>query len=45
METKRKKNLFKKKFTQILKLEVDGPFKVPSFDQLLAMLNEMGYSP
>ncbi|CAH1454102.1 unnamed protein product [Lactuca virosa] len=45
MEQKVKKNLFKKQFCQILKLKVNGPFVVPSYDQILAMLNEMEHSP
>lgn len=32
-------------FSQILQLEVDATFVVPSSEQILAMLNEMGYSP
>lgn len=39
------KNLFKKQFSQIPNLEVDGPFQVASSEQILVMLNEMGYSP
>lgn len=43
METKCKKILMKKQFTHILMLESDGPFESPSLDQVLALMNEMGY--
>lgn len=33
----------KKQFTHILMLESDGPFESPSLDQVLALMNEMGY--
>ncbi|CAH1448792.1 unnamed protein product [Lactuca virosa] len=45
MESKGTKKLVKKQFTQILQLSAEGPFEVPSFDQVLPILNEMGYNP
>lgn len=45
MEKKGKKNLTRKQFTQILKLESNGPFEIPTYDKVLSMLNEMGYYP
>lgn len=45
MKQKEKKNLFKKKFCKIPKLNVDSPFDVPSYDQILAMLNKMRHFP
>lgn len=45
METKGKQNLTKKQFTRILMLKSHGSFETLAFDQVLAMLNEMGYNP
>lgn len=45
METKGKKNLTKKQFTQIFKLESNGPFETLAPNQVFAMLNEIGYYP
>lgn len=42
METKSKRNLTKKQFTQILQLESGGPFETMTPNQVLSMLNEMG---
>ncbi|CAH1445253.1 unnamed protein product [Lactuca virosa] len=42
METKGKKNLTKEQFTQILKLESDGPFETLAPNQVFSMLNEIG---
>lgn len=45
MVSKRKKTFSKKKFSQIIQLEVDATVVVPSYEQILGMLNEMGYTP
>lgn len=45
MLSKGNKHLQKKQFDQILKLQFEGPFEVPMFEQVLEMFNEMGYQP
>lgn len=45
MEMKRKKNLKNNKFTQNLKLESEGLFETPTLEQIIDMMNEMGYYP
>lgn len=45
MEAKGKRNLKKKQFTQMLKLEFGGLFQTPTPNQVLPMLNEVGYYP
>lgn len=37
--------MVKKQFTQILQLGIESPYEVPSFDQVLQILNEMEYNP
>lgn len=45
MESKGTKRLLENHFTQILQLPYEGLFKAPSSNQVLYMMNEMGYNP